>query len=244
MKDIAQLLTTPSSFIALLLIMGMAALFIRRLRKLTMILFIIGGIIYIALASGPVSYWLIGRLEHRYPALTHMDTVKNVKTIVVLAGHADADPYFPISSAVNSSSAFRLMEATRLSMLIVGSKILITGSRDVPAVMKEVLLSLGVPDQTISIENQSRNTYESAVKIKQMFGTGDIVLVTSAGHMIRSVGVFKKLGIKSIPAPTDFMTGPNCLAANYFPTASHLTYSDLAIHEYIGMLWYKITGRL
>jgi uncharacterized SAM-binding protein YcdF (DUF218 family) len=244
MKDIVQLLTTPSSFIALLLIIGIAALFFRRLRKLAMILLIIAGIIYIALASGPVSYWLIGRLEHRYPALTNIDTVKNVKKIVVLAGHADADPYFPISSAVNSSSAFRLMEAARLHNLISGSKILITGSGDVPEVMKKVLLSLGIPDQTISIDNQSRNTYESAVKIRQMVGTETIILVTSAGHMIRSVGVFKKVGINTIPAPTDYMTGPNCLAANYFPTASHLTYSDLAVHEYLGIVWYKITGRL
>lgn len=235
---------TPSSLIALLLFISMAAMFIHRLRRIAVMLFIIGGIIYITLASGPVSYWLMGKLEHYYPALIHMDEVKNVKKIVVLAGHADSDPYFPISSSVNSSSAFRLMEATRLFRLMAGSKILITGSGDVPAVMRKVLLSLGVPDQIISIENQSRNTYESAVKIRQLLGAGDIVLVTSAGHMIRSVGVFRKLGMNPIPAPTDYMTGPNALAANYLPTASHLAYSDLAVHEYIGIAWYKITGRL
>jgi uncharacterized SAM-binding protein YcdF (DUF218 family) len=244
MKDIAQLLTTPSSFVALLLIIGVAALFIRCLRKLAMILLIIGGIIYIALASGPVSYWLIGKLEHRYPALTNIDTAKNIKTIVVLAAHADADPYFPISSAVNSSAAFRLMEAARLARLVPGSRILITGNGDVPEVMKKVLISLGISDRIISIENQSCNTYESASRIRQILGPGDIVLVTSAGHMIRSVGVFRKFGMNPIPAPTDYMTGPNCLAANYFPTASHLTYSDLAVHEYLGIVWYKITGRL
>ena len=244
MKYTVELLTTPSYLIAFLFVIGIMLLITRRFRRFALALFVIGGIFYITLSSGPVSYWLIGRLEHRYPALTDVHVAKNAKIIVVLAGHADADPYFPISSAVNSSSAFRLMEAARLSRLITGSRIHITGNGDVPAVMKKTLVSLGIPDQTISVENQSRNTYESASRIRQILGAGDIVLVTSAGHMIRSVGVFRKLGMNPIPAPTDYMTGPNCLAANYFPTASHLTYSDLAIHEYIGIVWYKITGRL
>jgi uncharacterized SAM-binding protein YcdF (DUF218 family) len=244
MKDIVGFLTTPSSLIILFWLIGMVALFIGRLRRLGMLLLVIGGVFYVILASGPVSSWLLGQLEHRYPALNHMDEVKNVETIVVLAGHAEPDSYLPISSVVSSSTAFRLMEAVRLWRVIEGSKILISGAGDAPELMKKVLISLGVPGQSIVLENKGRNTYESAVNVRQMVGAGGIILVTSAGHMPRSLGVFRKNGMNPIPAPTDYMTAPSCLVAGYLPRASHLVYSDLAVHEYLGLLWYKITGRL
>jgi len=204
----------------------------------------VGIISYITLASGPVSSLLLGRLEHRYPALINDEQVKNAKTIVVMAGHAEPDSYLPISSVVSASTAFRLMEAIRLWRVIEGSKILISGAGSTPELMKKVLISLGVPDQVVLIENKSRNTYDSAANVYQMVGTNDIILVTSAGHMPRSLGVFKKNGMDPVPAPTDYLTAPSCLVAGYLPTASHLAYTDLAVHEYIGIFWYKVTGRL
>jgi uncharacterized SAM-binding protein YcdF (DUF218 family) len=244
MMDALKYIASPSGFIVILLISGTLMLFFSRLRRLAIILISIGVTSYMILGSGPVSYWLIGKLEHRYPALNNLDEVKNIDTIVVLAGYGVSDPYFPISSAVNPSAAFRLMEATRLSRSIYGSKILISGSGDVPELMKKVLISLGVPGQSIFVEDKGRTTYESAVNVRQMVGTRDIILVTSAGHMPRSLGVFRKAGMKPIPAPTDYMVGTNPFAASFLPTPSHLVYSDLAVHEYLGLLWYKITGRL
>jgi len=244
MKDVVTFLTTPSSLIALLMVLGIAAMFCSRLRRFSAILLSVGIISYITLASGPVSSLLLGRLEHRYPALINVEQVKNAKSIVVLAGHAESDSYLPISSVVSSSTAFRLMEAIRLWRVIEGSSILISGTGSTPELMKEVLISLGVPGQVVLIENKSRNTYDSAANVYQMVGTNDIILVTSAGHMPRSLGVFKKNGMDPIPAPTDYLTAPNFLVAGYLPTASHLEYTDLAVHEYLGMFWYKVTGRL
>jgi len=244
MKDIVTFLTTPSSLIALLMTLGIATMFCSRSRRLSAILLSVGIISYITLASGPVSSLLLGRLEHRYPALINDEQVKNAKTIVVMAGHAEPDSYLPISSVVSASTAFRLMEAIRLWRVIEGSKILISGAGSTPELMKKVLISLGVPDQVVLIENKSRNTYDSAANVYQMVGTNDIILVTSAGHMPRSLGVFKKNGMDPVPAPTDYLTAPSCLVAGYLPTASHLAYTALAVHEYSGIFWYKVTGRL
>jgi uncharacterized SAM-binding protein YcdF (DUF218 family) len=244
MLDILKYLLSPSNFIVVLLVAGTLSLFFGRLRKLAIILVVIGIISYITLGAGPVSYWLIGKLEHRYPALNNLDNVKNIDTIVVLAGHAEPDPCFPISSVVSSSTAFRLMEATRLRQFIPGSTIVITGAGDVPNLMKEVLVSIGIPGKDVITENYSLNTFESAANIRKILGPKDFILVTSAGHMPRSILVFRKAGMNPIPAPTDYMAGTNIFAASFLPTPLHLMYSDLAVHEYIGMLWYKITGRL
>ena len=70
------------------------------------------------------------------------------------------------------------------------------------------------------------------------------ILVTSAGHMPRSMHVFKKAGLNPIPAPTHYLTRKNNLAISYLPSPLHLRYSDLAIHEYAAILWYHVKNRL
>ena len=69
-------------------------------------------------------------------------------------------------------------------------------------------------------------------------------LVTFAGHMRRAVGVFRKKGVVTIPAPTDYMLPRSAWHASWTTSAVHLQASDLAVHEYLGIAWYRLTGRL
>jgi len=244
MLDIIKYIIVPSNLIIILLIIALALLLSRRGRSVAIFLFAVGGLIYIFFGNGPVSYWLLGQLEYRYPALNSYEKIEQVDTIVILSGHALPDSYFPISSKVSSSTVFRLVEAIRLWRRISNSKIIISGHDNVPVIMKDFLISMGLPKEQIIIEDQANNTYENAINVKQKIGETPFVLVTSAGHMPRSMGVFNKIGMNPIPAPTDYMVGKDPMAADFLPTIQHLMYSDLAIHEYIGMLWYKLSGRL
>ena len=244
MSDLIKYLIVPSNLINIFLITGMITFIIRRTRKFAIYFIGAGALIYIIFANGPVSYWLIGKLESRYPALKSFEKIEKADTIVILPGHADPDPYFPLSSTINSSTAFRIIEALRIWRLFPDFKILISGQKDVPELMRKVLNALGLPVNRIIIEAESTNTYENAVILQKKLSDKPFILITSAGHMPRAVGVFKKLGMNPIPAPTDYMAGENIFAAQYLPSPSHLVYSDLAIHEYLGILWYRITGRL
>jgi uncharacterized SAM-binding protein YcdF (DUF218 family) len=244
MFDLIKYVIVPSNLITVFLIAGIITFFFQRIRKFAIYLVGASALIYIIFASGPVSYWLIISLESRYPALNSFEKIEKFDTIVVLPGHADPDPYFPLTSTVNSSTAFRLIEALRIWRLFPDSTILITGQKDVPELMGKVLYALGLPDNRMSIETESTSTYENAVILQKKLGDRPFILITSAGHMPRAMAVFKKLGMNPIPAPTDYMAGSNFLATQYLPSPSHLMYSDLAIHEYIGILWYKLTGRL
>jgi hypothetical protein len=58
------------------------------------------------------------------------------------------------------------------------------------------------------------------------------------------MGVFKKQQMNPLPAPTDYMSRKNYMAISYLPSPLHLYYSDLAVHEYLGILWYKLTDRI
>jgi uncharacterized SAM-binding protein YcdF (DUF218 family) len=68
----------------------------------------------------------------------------------------------------------------------------------------------------------------------------DFILVTSAGHMPRSLGAFGRAGMNPTPAPTDYLAKMDPLEGNFLPNLSNLMRADLAVHEYLGMLWYGL----
>ncbi|MFV2055267.1 MAG: YdcF family protein [Thiohalomonadales bacterium] len=95
------------------------------------------------------------------------------------------------------------------------------------------------------MEQESRNTYENALftaNLLKDIGVTEIFLVTHAWHMKRAVAAFEQQGISVIPAPTAFYDiestsiGPN----DFFPRARSLLMSYYAMHEYLGILWYKV----
>lgn len=193
---------------------------------------------------GPTARLLLENLEYSHRQLNDFKNIGDIGDIVILAGYAEHDPEIPLSSQVNDASLFRLMEAKRIYSKLENSKIIITGYNPVPHLMREVLVLTGVSEEDIEIEINSKNTYESAVNIKRILRNRKIVLVTSAGHMIRAMGVFKKQGFDPVPAPTDFIIKKNSTNINYFPIPRNLHYSDLAVHEYLAILWYKFKNRM
>lgn len=123
------------------------------------------------------------------------------------------------------------------------------GSED----MAEFLEMLGIPKDAIITETKSTNTREHARNLYPLLqnrGFKRVLLVTSAMHMPRSVGVFKRLcpGIEFIPAPTDFQVAERIPApwyhqlTDFIPTPRHLVAFSEVMHEYLGMVYYKMRG--
>jgi uncharacterized SAM-binding protein YcdF (DUF218 family) len=75
-------------------------------------------------------------------------------------------------------------------------------------------------------------------------GGEKFILITSAGHMPRAIGAFVKAGMDPVPAPTNFMSVRERRFMDYLPAPHHLVYADLAVHEYLGMAWYRLTGKM
>jgi uncharacterized SAM-binding protein YcdF (DUF218 family) len=244
MEAIVKYFLLPSGMILTLVILGFILLFIRKAKRIGFYLLLSAGVLYVFFGTGPVSFWLLGNLEYQYPFVMTLEASDNAKPIVVLAGHAEKDASIPISSNVNSSTAFRLIEAVRLLQKNPESEIIVSGNNDVAHIMKQLLVEVGIPADKVVVENQSTSTYESALFLKDKLMYRDFFLVTSAGHMPRAMGVFTKQHLNPLPAPTDYMSRKNYMAISYLPSPLHLYYSDLAVHEYLGILWYKLTGRL
>jgi uncharacterized SAM-binding protein YcdF (DUF218 family) len=119
------------------------------------------------------------------------------------------------------------------------------------AELRQVLLSCGVPDSVIVLEDQSRNTHENAVRTAALLasrppnGAGRYLLITSAFHMRRAAGCFRKAGVPVDVFPADFTS---LLPQRYTPDASilpnelALTNWNRLIHEIAGYLTYRLAG--
>lgn len=110
------------------------------------------------------------------------------------------------------------------------------------------LIEIGVDSNDVWIENQSRNTYENALYSRELLLekkiSGPILLCTSASHMKRSYLCFKKLGLNPDPYPVDPLSlardiNPETLL---IPKASVMQGWYHLIHEWIGLLSYKLMG--
>jgi uncharacterized SAM-binding protein YcdF (DUF218 family) len=244
MIEIIKYFILPSNLIILFFILGCIFFVGIRKKRIAIYFYISAVVFYIIFGCGTISYWLLGNLEYQYPALNSLDDSDRIDTIVVLSGYAEADYKIPISSSVNSSSAYRIIEAIRIFRNYPKAKIIISGSGDIPNIIKQLAVSIGLNPNNIGVENQSTSTYESALNLQKELTERKIVLVTSAGHMPRAMAVFKKFGMNPTPAPTDYMSKKNYLAISYLPSPLHLMYSDLAVYEYLGLLWYRLSNRL
>jgi len=105
---------------------------------------------------------------------------------------------------------------------------------------------MGVPSEKILAETQSGNTVENAVRLAALLpaeGKRCIGLVTSATHMLRAEKVFRKQfpDHTIVPVPTNYLYDKTVWSVNQaIPSAGAFEQSTIAIHEWIGILWYSI----
>ena len=115
-------------------------------------------------------------------------------------------------------------------------------------IARKLFLSLGLEESRLLFEDKSRNTYENAEFTKALVQpkSGETwLLVTSAYHMPRSVGIFRKVDFPVVPFPVDF-TSMGDKRDFLRPSAEArlgLKHTDRAVREWIGLAAYYLTGK-
>ena len=225
-------------------------------RQKTGKIFITAGLTIFLLSSyGQTSNFLIKSLESRYPPISNdilMSGPDNLpKLVVVLGGGHTSNPDFPITSQVGSGSLIRLMEGIRIYRQIPGCKLVLSGGGmfdPVPEAetMARMAESVGVDDADIIIEAESRNTHEQAMFLAPMLGDKDFILVTSALHMPRAMALFEKLDMNPMPAPTHHLVIKKDYWATdlLLPSSGNIGKLRVAIYEYLGMAYSKLSGQI
>lgn len=233
----------PSGAVALLFLLGALALAFARTRAKAWLPLAGAGLLYLVFSNGLTATLLMSPLEYAYPALHEPEKYPEARIIVVLTGYAAEDADMPFSSLLNSSSAFRVMEAANLYARRPDCRIIVSGSQPAATIMAEQLRQSGVPPGKLTVDGRSPDTSDSAAAIVKLAGSEPVFLVTSAGHMRRAVGVFRGQGSRPIAAPTDYQLPRRVRAASWTPSALHLRVSDYAIHEYLALAWYELSGK-
>lgn len=187
-------------------------------------LFVLVIVLLAVCAFSPLGNYLLYPLESRFPKWDASEGAPD--GIVVLGGPVDADMSVIHNTPITRSAADRLIAAAALARRYPNARVLFTGgsanliSNDAKEgdFASDILTSLGVAKDRLIIERLSRNTYENAIFSKQLVAPkpGERwLLVTSAYHMPRSVGLFRKAGFRSSPTRWTgaSATGPICSAS-------------------------------
>jgi len=240
MKFLAEYLLLPSGIIAVLAVVAVVCMSVPRFRRGSAVLLSLALLMYLVFGSGLTAFWMMSTLEYEYPPGQETVSDPVPDTIVVLTGYAKVNNLVPISSHVNASSGFRVLETARIYHRGQRQSVIISGNDEVPLIMKGLLSGLGVPDKRITTDTVSYNTHESAVHLREQLQGKRFYLVTSAGHMPRAMGVFLKQGLEPVPAPTDYLSSFSMRDSNILPNGQHLAISDLAVHEYLALIWYRL----
>lgn len=182
-----------------------------------------------------------------YPLENPYKLPTNLKgdAIVVLGGGVYNNGRLKASSFKRLITGFILHKKTGLPIILSGGASINT----IPEakIMKEILRTFGVKEKKVYAELSSRDTGENARYVKKVcrkIGCKEIILVTSGFHMRRAEALFKKEGFKVIPYPTDLKFEGKYNVYSLFPKYSVFYDSSIAIREYLGLLFYKLTGRI
>lgn len=238
--SILAALVLPSGFAVLLWALGMIAALLRR-RAWSCGLLAASGAVLAIFSSGYMAAALMSPLEYVYPRVdvaAHPD----VRRIVVLTGWASVDRELSLTDRLNDSSAYRVMLALELYRERPDCTVIVSGSRTTSHVMAEALEKLGIPRDRLSLEDGSDSTAASAAALRGFVGGDRFFLVTSAGHMPRSMAAMQRQGLQAIAAPTEHQEPREWWRAEGRPTGESLAVSDLAVHEYLAIAWERLRG--
>lgn len=232
--SVLSVLVLPSGLALTLGVLGVLAALLRR-RLLSWCLLAASVATLGIFSMGVVAAALMSPLEYAYPVVRSAQH-PDARHIVVLTGWATEDPLMPLTGRMNTSSAFRVLLALELHRERPDCPLIVSGKPVAAKIMAESLRKLGVPHDRIRIEDRSESTVQSSQHLRPFVGDAPFFLVTSGGHMPRSMEAMSRAGLKPIAAPTDHQMPRDWWRAEWMPTPNSLEVSDLAVHEYLARL--------
>jgi uncharacterized SAM-binding protein YcdF (DUF218 family) len=251
-SKIFWLFADPINFI---LILGAVGLFLSLgfARRLGAALAATSIVLIVIAGFSPLGSLLLRPLEDRFPRPP--SDIAAPAGIIVLGGALDSGLTKARGVPTLLAPAARLTEAVVLARRYPKARLIFTsgaanisgkGVPEAPAV-RDLWISLGVPAEQITIEDRSRNTWENGLFTRALIHPKPdetFLLVTSAWHMPRSMGIFRKLGFKVVAYPVDYQTSDTSEDFQLPHLAlDEMTRLENAMHEWIGLVAYRLRNK-
>jgi uncharacterized SAM-binding protein YcdF (DUF218 family) len=250
LSKIFWLLAAPSHWLGLFILATALCLLLRRVRAAGIFALLATALLVLAgtsLLNGP----LIRALENRYPLPpwpAHVDGV------LVLGSGFDVNILRKRHAPQANEGVNRLVAALALARHYPDAKVVFTGgSGDLAnpqnaetVTARYIFTELGLAPGRFTLEPRARNTYENILFSQELMKPkpGQVWLLdTAAIHMPRAMAVARKLGWPMIAWPSDYITTPSSAGIDLFDVSGNLSLTDYAVHEWIGMLAYRLGGK-
>lgn len=242
----------PSNTVAMFCTLGVVLL-ATRFRKAGSRILALGIVLLLICGYSPLGNLLLLPLTERFPAWSVGGRAPD--GIIILGGSIDPERSQARGSLEMDASAERIVTMLQLARRFPAARIVFSGGsanlieEPVPEapIAGDLLEDFGTPRARIVLESESRTTAENAAFTRNLVSPkpGERwLLVTSAFHMPRSMGVFRKAGFDVEAYPVDWRTRGWSDATMPFTTLSAgLARTDVAIHEWVGLIAYWATGR-
>lgn len=251
LSKLIWLIIAPDSLLLILLLLAWILLWRGNVRMAKRFLGLVVSVMLLV-ALFPVDEWFLYPLEKRFPVNPALPM--KVDGIIVLGGAEDAERSSAWNQAEVNEWAERFLAAIALARQYPAAKLVFTGGSSNMLSQgpkgADVAMALfkqqGLDITRITFERNSRNTFENAVFTKAMVkphAAENWVLVTSAFHMPRSVGIFCKAEWPVIPYPVDHQTRPDALFRVDLDLALHLDHLTVGVREWVGLIAYYATGK-
>jgi uncharacterized SAM-binding protein YcdF (DUF218 family) len=208
----------------------------------------------LAISTPAVKHLALGSLEWWYSS--EIVTPQGGDTIVVLGGGHVLEDDDGKRIRLGSTTLARCTYALQLYRQAGGCQLILSGgkvdrSEPGPAladVMRDFLLQCDVAPEDIVVENHSSSTYENALFTRELLDQQPrqrLFLVTSASHMWRSERCFRRQGLEVLPAPCEFHARNLKMSiTSVLPSAGGMQGVNDASHEWLGLAWYWLRGRI
>jgi uncharacterized SAM-binding protein YcdF (DUF218 family) len=205
----------------------------------------VGGVL-VALALGwsllwslpQVSEWLRAPLEAEHRVVSDA-SLPHADAIVVLGGGTVRPERLDTSRLGEAARAWRAGRAPTVILSGGGGRGGTGRGRTEAQRMAEAIVTLGVPQSALVLEERSHSTLENAqftARLARERHIRDVLLVTSAVHMPRASLLFRDAGIDAIPVPVPESTAPGPWMQRWLPTRRALWRSGRALKEYAGLI--------
>ncbi|HVS24315.1 MAG TPA: YdcF family protein [Gammaproteobacteria bacterium] len=234
--DLIWLLLKPSHLLAYTAVLGV----VLWRRPIGRRLLVAAAMLVIVLGVLPTAWFVLSPLETRF---LRPEDPGRVDGIVVLAGEEPARLSEVYGQPLNPS---RLMTFLMLARRFPDARLVHSGDTAEPfgqsALARELLLGAGIASERIVFEDRSRTTCDSPRAVRELVKPEPAerwLLVTSAYHLPRAVACYRAAGWDVIAYPADYRRQKSPW---YFGLTENLGDFDDAVHEWIGLLYYRLRG--
>lgn len=251
-SKIVWMLISPDKLFVLLLLASLLLLLFNYTKQATVILFLL------TLCTLTLSFFSIGNLM-LYPLESRFQhnpvLPESIDGIIVLGGSINTQPSQEWRQLETNSAHERLSSFIELAHRYPKARLVFTGGSNSlkdgqpkeADLVSNYFLTAGIQASRLVLEDQSRNTAENAAYTKQLINPArdeTWLLITSANHMPRSIGLFCQQNWPLIPYPVDHETTPSKLYSVHFNLVDNFNSLVQASYEWAGLIAYYLTGKI